>query len=388
MSEKAGPEERFTGSRADLRFGSNAVKLSPREWLIAALLFLVYFLLAPCLWERMETFHPSEDYRIPYDLSNDYWIFSRYARIAADRGATLVVGDSVIWGQYVTTNQTLTHYLNELAGRQRFANLGVDGMHPVALAGLLRHHAGSLSGQNVILHCNLLWTGSEKHDLQTEKTFFFNHPLLVPQLYPNIPCYGESYSKRLGIAIERNVPFYAWTAHVRSEYLDRMDLAAWTLEHPRAIPPGLAHLDIPQPDSRLLHEPIPWYRGGMPRQDFAWVKLETSLQWRFFQEAVRILQRRGNRLFLLVGPFNEHLLTDKSQAVYATRKSAVQAWLEREGIPCFVPAPLPSERYGDASHPLSEGYSHLARLLLADAAFTVFNNSCRRNLESGQKEDE
>ena len=40
----------------------------------------------------------------------------------------------------------------------------------------------------------------------------------------------------------------------------------------------------------------------------SWVDLGTSLQWRLFRAAVHTLLRRGNRVFVLVGPFNEHLL--------------------------------------------------------------------------------
>ena len=72
----------------------------------------------------------------------------------------LVVGDSVIWGHYVPPNETLAHYLNEFSGTLppgRFANLGLDGTHPAALAGLLRHHGAGLSGRTVVLQFNPLW---------------------------------------------------------------------------------------------------------------------------------------------------------------------------------------------------------------------------------------
>jgi hypothetical protein len=206
----------------------------------------------------------------------------------------------------------------------------------------------------------------------------------VPQFRPNIRCYGEPYSKRLGIAIERNVPFYAWTAHLRLRYLDKMDLPAWTLENPQAVPFANVRLEIPEPGARLLHEPIPWTRRGIARQDFAWVELKTSLQWRFFRKAVQVLQRRGNRVFVLVGPFNEHMLTDASRAVYAKNKRTVEAWLKKEGIPFFAPTPLPSEQYADASHPLSEGYAQLARLLVEDTSFAAFDAPFPARAASGE----
>ena len=82
-----------------------------------------------------ETFRSDPDYRIPHDLSNDYWLYDRDTRAAARQNEILLIGDSVIWGEYVTRQETLAHYLNELAGKERYANLGLDGAHPLALAG-------------------------------------------------------------------------------------------------------------------------------------------------------------------------------------------------------------------------------------------------------------
>ncbi len=71
-----------------------------------------------------------------------------------------MIGDSVIWGEYVTRHETLSHYLNELAGRERYANLGLDGAHPLALGGLVEFYADEVSGKNILLQCNPLWMSS------------------------------------------------------------------------------------------------------------------------------------------------------------------------------------------------------------------------------------
>ena len=101
---------------------------------------------APSLWKRVETFALEPDYRMPHDLSNDYWLYERFAGLAADHYDTLLIGDSVVWGEYVTRQETLSHYLNELAGQERYANLGLDGAHPLALErpgrALRRQHHG------------------------------------------------------------------------------------------------------------------------------------------------------------------------------------------------------------------------------------------------------
>ena len=85
-----------------------------------------------------------------------------------------------------------------------------------------------------------------------------------------------------------------------------------------------------------------------------------------------MLQGRGNRVFVLVGPFNEHMLKSESLATYQEMKRGVAAWLEEKRIGHCVPPALPSELYADASHPLADGYQRLARQLWLDKSFLRF----------------
>ncbi len=343
---------------------SHALRLSGRDWLIVAVVLLGFLALAPALWDRIEVFDPGSDYRIPYELSSDYWLYGRHCRQACDRGKVLVVGDSVVWGHYVPPEQSLTHYLNEFSGADRFANLGLDGTHPAALEGLLRHYAG-LSGRTVLLHLNPLWMSSARHDLQTSKEFHFNHAELVPQFAPKIPCYKASRAKRLRIAVRRQVPFANWVSHIRSAYYGSMDFQTWTLEHPyrnpvMPLPGGLPpSAGVPEPSGGS------WVDRGAKKQDLAWVELESSLQWRFFRRAIELLQSRGNKVFVLVGPFNEHMLNEADVASYNAIKSGVETWLHKNEVACFIPSPLPASYYVDASHPVGEGYALLAKQLLS-----------------------
>lgn len=340
---------------------SNAVYLTGWQWIGVGLFTLALVLLGPVLWKRFERFDLEPDYRMPYDLSADYWLYEWYAQLAASHSDTLLIGDSVVWGQYVTREQTLSHYLNELAGDARFANLGLDGAHPAALFGLLEHYAKGVSGKNVLLQCNPLWLSSPRHDLQVEEEFRFNHPRLVPQFVPRIPCYKEEISPRIGILVEQRVPFGAWTNHLQQAYFDRTDVPSWTLEHPYDNPLQAIERGLPPSDNLLRHEPIPWTARGIKKQDFDWVDPDTSIQWRFFRRAVEVLQQRGNRVFVLLGPFNEHMLTEKGLHDYQKVKTAMETWLRQNGIAYAAPPPPPSAQYADASHPLSEGYAALAR---------------------------
>jgi len=348
---------------------SHYVRLSGRQWLIVAAALLVFIAFAPLVWERIEGFNPGGDYRVPYELSNDYWLYHRHCRLACEQGKILVVGDSVVWGHYVEPDQTLSHYLNELSGSDAFVNLGADGTHPAALQGLLKYYGSDIAGRTVLLHLNPLWMSSSKHDLQTTKEFRFNHPDLVPQFTPKIPCYKAPLSTRIRIAIHREMPFANWTSHMRAAYFQNLDLAAWTIEHPYDCPVTAMTQKLPEPRAPERPPQTTSASKEPKKQDMAWVDLESSLQWHFFRQAVQRLQERGNNVFVLVGPFNEHMLTDQNKVTYGKLKEGVEAWLQANRIPYLMPAALPPECYIDASHPPAEGYALLAKSLMDSPSF-------------------
>jgi hypothetical protein len=350
--------------------------LSLSEWLIAGLLAAALFVLVPKFWSGLERFEPGPDYRLPYQLSSDYWLFNRYCRWACSDYEALVVGDSVVWGHYVSQDSTLSHYLNELAGQEQFANLGVDGIHPIALEGLLRYYARDISGKTVLLHFNPLWISSQKHDLQSDKEFQFNHPKLVPQFLPRIPCYKASYSERIGTVVQRHVAFLGWASHLKQAYFDNLDMPRWTLEHPYANPLKAITLEIP-----LALPPVDRAAPGTglgAKREFQWVELETSLQWQSFRRSIALLRARGNMVFVLAGPFNEHMMTDENIKAYRKMQDEIKLWLHQNNVAYFMPDVLPSRLYVDASHPIGEGYAMLAKQILEDHSFkTVFSR--RRN---------
>jgi hypothetical protein len=353
---------------------SNAIWLTGWQWIGVGLFSIAVVLFTPFLWKHWETLDIEPDYRISHDLNNDYWLYERFTQLASRQYDTVLIGDSFIWGEYVTPQQTLSHYLNQEAGQERFENLGLDGAHPLALAGLVKHYARAVSGKNVILFCNLLWLSSPRADLQ-DPDASVNHPRLVPQFSPRIPGYREEISAKLGVLVEQRVPFNSWANHLQQVYYDQTDIPSWTMdhwttEHPEDNPLRPLSRGLPPLDNSLRHPPKPgvppqpWYQSGIPKQDYPWVDLETSLQWRAFQEVVDVLQRRDNRVFVLVGPFNEHLLSEKSHPAYQKLKSAIEAWLRDRQVAYSIPPVLPSELYGDASHPLAEGYAILARQII------------------------
>src|SRR5262249_8526772 len=155
------------------------------------------------------------------------------------------------------------------AGKERFANLGLDGAHPLALGGLVRHYAGAIVGRNVVVECNPLWLSSPQADLQDEKkTNQFNHPRLVPQFWPRVPSYREGFRQGLGSVVERNGPFRNGPAHLQQAFYGQSALPSWTLEHPYENPLEPLTRGLPSSGDELRHLQQPWYKSGIKQQDY------------------------------------------------------------------------------------------------------------------------
>jgi len=354
---------------ASASFGSNAIRLTLREWIVSGTIIWFAAISVPRVWRNVERFAAPADFRVPYALSEDYWTYQQLVQDTVDKGQVLVIGDSVIWGEYVTPDATFSHFLNRHLGRHNFVNGGLNGSHSLALSGLVRHHAHRLRDTQVILHCNLLWMSSVERDLQTDREFTFNHPALVPQFWPRIPCYKAPVDERIGVCIDRNIGIRSWVHHLRIRDFESLDVPSWSFEYPYTNPLSQVHFSQIQPLNQPHSSPTSWTERGIEAQDIPWIDLDTSLQWQGFCDTVELLQTRRNSVFVVVGPFNEHLLTETSSQRYRTMKQAAEAWLRKKRIPYSLPRLLPSEEYGDASHPLAAGYARLAQQIYADAAF-------------------
>jgi hypothetical protein len=337
-----------------------------RECLGVSVLFVLVAVVAGPVWERLEAFEPAGDYRIPYELSEDYWLFDRFCRDAARQERTFVIGDSFVWGQFVGPDETLSHYLNRQAGSDRFVNAGLDGAHPLALEGLIGHHCSGLRNREVVLHLNLLWMSSPQTDLQVQRVVGLNHPRLVSQLFAGVPAYQAPVSDRIGVVLARFFPFLDWSRHIEAAYFSSADLPHWTLENPYLNPLSQITLTVPESLDRLRSGVQPWFVEGGRRQRIPWIELETSLQWGAFRRVVGSLMSRGNQVVVLVGPLNEHMLESSSLAEYREMLVQVEAWLRDRGLRYQVPPVLATDLYADMSHPLGQGYAQLARGLWAE----------------------
>ncbi len=363
----------------------NEMRLTGRQWLLVAAIVLAFMVLAPRLWKTVERFDTGPDYRIPYTLNKDYWLYERRLQELPATGAVLL-GDSVIWGEYVLPDGTLSHFLNVEAGQTKaFVNAGVNGLFPVALEGLVERYGRALHHRKIILHCNVLWMSSPKADLQTTKEERFNHARLVPQFAPRIPCYRADTSERLGIVFERELPVLSWVNHLQSVSFDRKSIPDWTLAAGPGDPPSYPNTYKNPFAQFTLHVPgshgqdpergpnserhKPWSASGEGSTRFDWVHLESSLQWAAFQQLAHLLRTRGNDVLVVIGPFNEHTMAEGNRQEFRQLRDGIATWLSDEQIPFVVPEVLDSRLYADASHPLTEGYQALAQHLHRDTTF-------------------
>jgi hypothetical protein len=370
----------------EVPFGVNEVRLNAWQWLVTFIILGLVTLLTPRIWKHIERFETGPDYRIPYDLSKDYWLYQRRLDQVANPRAIFVLGDSVVWGEYVLPNGTLSHFLNQQVGQpDRFINGGLNGLFPLAQEGLIDYYSPALHHQKVILHCNLLWMTSPKADLSIDKEEQFNHSRLVPQFSPWIPCYKADANERLSTVLQRESGFLEWVGHLQNTYFGQKSILSWTLEEDGSNPPRypnayrnpLAQITFAIPSSAAddpqrgpkspRHKA--WSTDGQGTTRFEWVELDASLQWQAFQRLALQLRKRGNDVLVLLGPFNEHMLAEDNRPTYQKLREGIAAWLKQNQIPAIVPEALPSELYADASHPLTEGYELLAKHVYAEENF-------------------
>ena len=361
------------------------MRLNAPQWLAVFGLLTIILLLTPVLWKSIERFEPGPDHRIPYPLSKDYWLYERRLQKIAP-GDIAVIGDSVVWGEYVRPDGTLSHFLNEQTGQPgKFVNAGVNGLFPLALEGLVRYYGKPLRHRKVLLHCNALWMTSPKADLHTEKEERFNHADLVPQFLPRIPCYKADLNQRLAAIVERHFTFFHWATHLQNAYFGQKSILSWTLEEDGSDPPRHVNArknPFAQITLKLPEEPAidpergpasprhkPWSTTGAGSTRFEWVELDRSLQWAAFQRLVELLQSRGNDVLVVVGPFNEHIMTRENRFVFERLRDGIADWLAKNHVARVMPELLPSALYADASHPLTAGYQRLAEQIRENPVF-------------------
>jgi hypothetical protein len=174
---------------------------------------------------------------------------------------------------------------------------------------------------------------------------------------------------------------------LQNAYFGQKSILDWTLADDGGDPPHypnsdknpLAQITLRVPSAPAV-DPLrgpasprhkPWTQNGGPTS-FDWVSLESSLQWGAFQRVVATLRSRGDDVFVILGPFNEHMIAPESRAPYLKLRDGVTAWLEENKVPHWAPEVLPSSLYADASHPLTDGYALLAKRTMTNESFQAW----------------
>ena len=389
-------------------YGPNPLRLSGKDWLAVAVVLTGAFLVVFKGWPKLETIswdekqvslsqvstsqgvaspateNPAEpvvhhvgrtgpaDYRVPYRLSNDFWSYSRWCESAAAKYPVLVVGDSVIWGHYVDSRDTLPQCLSRLAGEDRYANLGLSGLHDLALLGLLKYHGNAIAGKKVLLHFDPLWMTTPDQDLQGDKENQFQYEELAPQFSLSLKCYRADTETRLTRYVGQHTPLTTFTTHLLACYFDNDNVPEWTLSHPYVSPWRAVTFDVPWSSEPVASAQV-WSKKIKTPAVFPWVMPSESRQWGFFRDTVALLQSRNNDVCVLVGPFNPHSLTPESRQRYRALMEEVVAQLIANGVPHFLVPDLPSEEYGDHNHPLKQGYARIAEALYNDPSFKAWS---------------
>ncbi len=344
--------------------------LTLRGWGVAFMLVLVLIWAVPAFWYHLETFPEYENYRIPFAVSEDYWMMRQCISRAKEREAILVFGDSVVWGQYAKPGQTMTACLNHrLPAPARCENLGLDGGHPVGLLQLVRGYGRAVTGQKVVIYFNPLWMSAPLFDMKGEKVQYLFHPRLLPQFDKSLKCYEASIRERVSICLERALTLMQLERHLRLSCLDGMKWEDWILGSSSNHAKVVLGRTLPIPDEQAPVEPVCWSNSGAKVLGTDWIPPSESRQVAAFFELIRLLRARHNSVLVIVGSYNTHMLPPENAAVYQDGMAEVRSRLREQGFEAIALPVLSSPLYGDASHPLPEGYEWIADYLVNDKLF-------------------
>ncbi|HPJ34308.1 MAG TPA: hypothetical protein PK358_05695 [Spirochaetota bacterium] len=309
----------------------------------------------------------TSDYRLPYYLGEDYFLYKKYVEEISSYNTIPVIGDSVIWGHYTSGRDTLTAHLNRMSDGSEFTNLGIDGIHPAVMYGLVEKYCRSLRDKKIIIGINLLWMSSKRHDLTGKINREINHMALLPQFTGRIPSYSPSFEERLSFTIKRNTPFLLWGEHIKLTRFRSSSLYRWSMDNPAANPALFL-----QPQKKSYELPVPMDPEKFPKQDVRWVAADSSLQWEFTLKTLELLRDRGNKVLAVITPFNRYMLSEQSASIQKQLVIKMEEELSREGITAVIPEIPAKDEFADSSHPTGEGYRTIAEDLLNNREFTDF----------------
>lgn len=346
-------------------FSSNAIRLTLWELVVlAGIMILVIFVALPWVWNYNENIVAGKNFRLGYEYRDNYWTYRSWTEKAVKEYPVLFLGDSVVWGMYVDNDNTIPSKINFSLGRDVVANIAIDGLHSLAMEGLIEYYGKKIENKKILLHYNPLWMNSTEYDLSTKKEMEIHHPRLIPQFSTDLKCYNEDFGKRMGIWCERNLSFFSLLNHIRITFFNNEDFNQWIVDHPYDNPFSKISFDIDPVAKNNINNTIDWEQKGITKQDWDWMPLAQSKQWQAFKRVIQVLKDRNNEILVMVGPINPYLLSEKSLGKYRGLQNDICDWLKQEKIDYLLVPDMPSKMYADASHPLAPGYDLIVKQLL------------------------
>lgn len=345
--------------------------LSVRGWSGVLVVFVLVVIGLPRAWVAVESFDPELNWRQPTRVAEDYWQIHRWLRAAERKESIVILGDSVVWGEFAKPNETLAAHLSMINGENEFANLGVQGLYPVALLGLLKIEAPR---SPPLLLFNPIWMTSARRDLSLlaseRETVSVNHQALLPQWIGSPVSYRATLEERLSRWGLQQSQLRRWSNHLSYEHLDGQDLPTWLRAHPSRFPWQASDGIVLGPED----EPgQPIRRRLIPENSisYEWVEPDDSLQYQAFLKCVELLSQHGKPPCVLLASLSSsgrtpECLNSESQIAQRLRDD-----LEQRQI-AVVNLKASSEVMADASHPTPDGYRAWAETIQHESAFQTW----------------
>lgn len=360
---------------------SNGMILTTREWLAVA----AATVLAACAvyfgWGHWERFKPGPDHRETCwaELQSDYWAYMRWSRYARDHHDILLLGDSVVWGQEVRNDETISHYMNTYLGDEPVANLGNDGLFMAGIDGFIHYYGDFMGDANVIVQCNPLWMDTPQRDLHGEKKAQYHHPRLIPQFDPRINYYHD-LNTRMGYQVEHYIRLFPLVRHLMATYFDNKSISRWLIDNPYRNPFAAITFQSAPVMTEKQGKGIDWESKGMKASDEPFVGIHDSIQFSLFLDALDRLTAKHSRVFIMIGPYNQYQLDPSSRERLFALIADMKEEFDRRGYPYYdtFSAGLPSGVFADECHLLKEGHDILARGFVNDPRFREWFEGMKR----------
>ncbi len=354
---------------------SNGLYLYLWELLAVAIVVLTLVWGVLPLWHRqkLQVTLP-ENFRFSYQLRDDYLLYRAMVREACSKYDNLFLGDSVIWGMYVRNDSTLPALINQKLGKETCGNIAIDGLHPIAMEGLMKQCANEIHGKRVFLYFNPLWVTSQDYDLTGEGTATVNHPRLLPQFDFSLTNYHGTLKERCNAKLEQMLDFYAMLHHLRVCFYDNRDFKTYIAKHPDENPLSRIRMELsPIEEGHTSNATMDWYESGIAEQNWPWIDLTASRQFQAFRNTALMLRQNGNEVVVLLGTINPFMQNpeclERYRKLMAQAEELLSQAKDSSGNTLVVLPELPSEEYGDSSHPLMKGYDRLADFLISKGLF-------------------